>query len=88
MSKESELITERINFYFTGVFILEMVLKLIAYSTRYFKDNWNVFDFIIVICSVAFIIIKQVGGSSLGSTTQVVRTMRISRMLKLFRNLE
>ena len=35
-----------------GIFILEILLKLIAYGFRFFTDGWNWFDLIIVVCSV------------------------------------
>lgn len=38
---------------FTGVFVMEMLLKWIAISLGpYFKDSWNVFDFAVVLVSV------------------------------------
>ena len=40
------------NFIFTGIFVLEAVVKIIALRTHYFKKAWNVFDFIIVISSL------------------------------------
>ena len=39
---------------FTTIFALEAFLKVIALSpSRYFKDKWNIFDFIIVVLSLA-----------------------------------
>uniref|UniRef100_A0A8C2SEK3 Voltage-dependent L-type calcium channel subunit alpha n=1 Tax=Capra hircus TaxID=9925 RepID=A0A8C2SEK3_CAPHI len=41
-----------LNMLFTGLFTVEMVLKLIAFKPKgYFSDPWNVFDFLIVIGS-------------------------------------
>lgn len=40
------------NFVFTGIFVLEAIVKIIALRTHYFKKAWNVFDFIIVISSL------------------------------------
>ena len=37
---------------FTGIFVLEAILKVIALKQHYFKKAWNVFDFIIVISSI------------------------------------
>uniref|UniRef100_A0A8C2SE05 Voltage-dependent L-type calcium channel subunit alpha n=1 Tax=Capra hircus TaxID=9925 RepID=A0A8C2SE05_CAPHI len=43
-----------LNMLFTGLFTVEMVLKLIAFKPKgYFSDPWNVFDFLIVIGSNA-----------------------------------
>ena len=40
------------NFVFTGIFVLEAIVKIIALRTHYFKKAWNVFDFIIVVSSL------------------------------------
>lgn len=40
-----------INYIFTAVFTIEMILKLIAFRLTYFRANWNKFDFVVVISS-------------------------------------
>ena len=41
------------NLIFTAIFTAEVVLKIIAMGTRmYFKDNFNRFDFLIVVISL------------------------------------
>ena len=37
---------------FSGVFIVEAILKLIALGPIYFKSAWNVFDLIVVGISI------------------------------------
>jgi len=51
--------TEAINFVFTGVFVAEASIKLIAFGRRYFMDTWNVFDMAIVVISVLCIILQK-----------------------------
>jgi hypothetical protein len=46
------------NYVFTVIFFAEMVLKMLAYSYRYFETTWNKFDFFIVIASIIDIIIE------------------------------
>ncbi|XP_055079120.1 voltage-dependent L-type calcium channel subunit alpha-1D [Periophthalmus magnuspinnatus] len=49
-----------LNMVFTGVFTVEMVLKLVAFKPRgYVGDAWNVFDALVVIGSVVDIILSQ-----------------------------
>nr|XP_057941063.1 voltage-dependent L-type calcium channel subunit alpha-1D isoform X3 [Doryrhamphus excisus] len=49
-----------LNMVFTGVFTVEMILKLIAFKPRgYVGDAWNVFDALVVIGSVVDIILSQ-----------------------------
>uniref|UniRef100_A0A8W4FNT5 Voltage-dependent L-type calcium channel subunit alpha n=1 Tax=Sus scrofa TaxID=9823 RepID=A0A8W4FNT5_PIG len=49
-----------LNMLFTGLFTVEMILKLIAFKPKgYFSDPWNVFDFLIVIGSVIDVILSE-----------------------------
>lgn len=54
----------------TGIFILEMVMKVLVYGLvkngpdSYLKDGWNVFDFVIVIISIVNLIAEQFKTSS------------------------
>jgi hypothetical protein len=41
------------------MFLVEAIIKLMAYYSRYFKDKWNVFDFIILLTSIVFIIMSR-----------------------------
>uniref|UniRef100_A0A3Q2FCP7 Voltage-dependent L-type calcium channel subunit alpha n=1 Tax=Cyprinodon variegatus TaxID=28743 RepID=A0A3Q2FCP7_CYPVA len=54
-----------LNMVFTGVFTVEMILKLIAFKPRnYFADAWNTFDALIVVGSVVDIAITEINVSS------------------------
>ena len=56
-----------------AIFVLELVAKIIAYRTRFFRDGWNLFDFVIV-------------GISLVPAAQgftALRALRILRVLRL-----
>nr|XP_028684986.1 voltage-dependent L-type calcium channel subunit alpha-1C isoform X48 [Macaca mulatta]XP_045222352.1 voltage-dependent L-type calcium channel subunit alpha-1C isoform X31 [Macaca fascicularis] len=49
-----------LNMLFTGLFTVEMILKLIAFKPKgYFSDPWNVFDFLIVIGSIIDVILSE-----------------------------
>lgn len=78
-----------INYIFTGIFTVELMLKLCAYSWDFWYDAWNVFDFIIVVCSFVDIIFSNVGGTSLKmlrigpQLIRVLRVLRVSRLLRL-----
>jgi len=60
------------------IFIIEIALKLIAHSPRpfdFFKDPWNVFDFIIVaICLIP-------ASGSFGPVLRLFRLLRVMRLL-------
>lgn len=55
------------------IFTIEIAMKLFAYRLRFFKDGWNIFDFIIV--AIAYV------PSSAGLS--VLRALRILRALRL-----
>ena len=58
ISQEMEDILKLLNYIFTAIFFIEMVIRLSAYGKNYFKDYWYVFDFIIVIGSLVLIVIS------------------------------
>jgi len=42
------------------VFILEMILKMIGFGLGYFKNNWNKFDFFVVIAAIFDIVLDNI----------------------------
>ncbi|MCR4640503.1 MAG: ion transporter [Lachnospiraceae bacterium] len=59
-----------------GIFIIEMLLKMVAYKfLGYFKSAWNWFDFIIVITSL-------LSGLAVLSSIRILRVFRVFRSLK------
>ena len=71
---------EIMNYIFTCLFVLEMLAKVYVYGfLGYFRDGFNMLDFIIVIISVMELF--QGGASSLS----VLRTFRLVRIVKLIR---
>ncbi|XP_035282332.1 voltage-dependent L-type calcium channel subunit alpha-1C isoform X2 [Anguilla anguilla] len=67
-----------LNMLFTGLFTVEMILKLIAFKPRhYFVDAWNTFDALIVVGSVVDIAITEVNPADSTSSSQspMVRPM-------------
>src|SRR5690606_37426487 len=55
------------------VFVVELVAKIIAYGPRFFRNGWNLFDFVIVGVSLV------PGGQALS----VFRALRIVRLLRV-----
>lgn len=51
MPKDMEDFSEKINYVFTFVFNMEMILKLIGLRKVYFLFTWNMFDMFIVFSS-------------------------------------
>ena len=42
-----------LNYFFTSIFTIEAIVRLIAMRSEYFKSGMNVFDFVTVIFSIA-----------------------------------
>ncbi|XP_032948505.1 voltage-dependent R-type calcium channel subunit alpha-1E isoform X7 [Rhinolophus ferrumequinum] len=82
-----ELALKYLNIAFTVVFSLECVLKVIAFGfLNYFRDTWNIFDFITVIGSITEIILtdsKLVNTS--GFNMSFLKLFRAARLIKLLR---
>ncbi|GAB3849197.1 ion transporter [Nesterenkonia populi] len=60
-----------------AIFVVEIALKLLAFGWRFFRDPWNVFDFLVV-------------GAALvpaGEGFEVLRTLRVLRVLRLISQL-
>lgn len=54
------------------IFVVELVAKLFAYRARFFRDGWNIFDFIIV-------------GISLAPVSEGFSALRALRILRVLR---
>ncbi|XP_077188346.1 voltage-dependent R-type calcium channel subunit alpha-1E isoform X1 [Paroedura picta] len=82
-----ELALKYLNIAFTMVFSLECFLKIIAFGfLNYFRDTWNIFDFITVIGSITEIILtdsKLVNTSSFNMS--FLKLFRAARLIKLLR---
>lgn len=78
-----ELTLDLIHLLFILLFILECILKLIAYSYHYFQDPWNIFDFVIILLSLLEIILDLSGIFSFIDFT-AFRIIAIFRLAKLF----
>lgn len=46
------LVLDRLNMFFIAIFTAECVLKIFALRWHYFKEPWNIFDFVVVILSI------------------------------------
>lgn len=63
----------------TLIFVVEVGMKLYADRLGFFKDGWNVFDFLIVFASVLTL------GSTGVAVLRVFRVLRVIRVLRVFR---
>lgn len=70
-----------VNYFFTSVFAIEVILKVIGLSPRKFiMDKFNIFDSIIVLVSVIELFFSSGSGG-----VSALRAFRLFRIFKLFR---
>ena len=78
------IFTDIANTFFTGLFMVEMILKLIAESPKgYLSSKWNRFDAIIVSLSVLAVVVENVFANTTFVST--FRSLRVARLLRVLR---
>ncbi|XP_055366914.1 voltage-dependent T-type calcium channel subunit alpha-1H isoform X2 [Betta splendens] len=78
------------NYVFTCIFIVEALLKLVAFGIhRFFKDRWNQLDVAIVALSIMGIILEELKMNAAlpinPTIIRIMRVLRIARVLKLLK---
>ncbi|XP_055637968.1 voltage-dependent calcium channel type A subunit alpha-1-like isoform X5 [Toxorhynchites rutilus septentrionalis] len=82
--KEFEKSLKYLNMGFTGMFSVETILKIIGFGVKnFFKDPWNIFDFITVIGSIIDALVLELGENSFN--VGFLRLFRAARLIKLLR---
>uniref|UniRef100_A0A3P9P8N5 Voltage-dependent L-type calcium channel subunit alpha n=1 Tax=Poecilia reticulata TaxID=8081 RepID=A0A3P9P8N5_POERE len=85
-SKTFSHVMDILNMVFTGLFTVEMLLKLLALRLRhYFVDAWNSFDALIVVGSVVDIVVTEFSSGEDSSRVSITffRLFRVMRLVKL-----
>ncbi|XP_039183003.1 voltage-dependent N-type calcium channel subunit alpha-1B isoform X5 [Crotalus tigris] len=73
-----------LNIVFTSMFSLECVLKIIAFGAlNYFRDAWNIFDFVTVLGSITDILVTEIADNFINLS--FLRLFRAARLIKLLR---
>ncbi|XP_062866886.1 voltage-dependent T-type calcium channel subunit alpha-1H [Trichomycterus rosablanca] len=78
------------NYVFTVVFVIEAVLKLVAFGfRRFFKERWNQLDLAIVLLSVMGITLEEIDlNASLPINPTIIRIMRVLRIARVLKLLK
>uniref|UniRef100_A0A3Q4GI03 Calcium voltage-gated channel subunit alpha1 Ia n=1 Tax=Neolamprologus brichardi TaxID=32507 RepID=A0A3Q4GI03_NEOBR len=72
------------NYFFTSMFVLEAVLKLIAFGVRRFFKDWNQLDLAIVLLSLMGITLEEIEiSAALPINPTIIRIMRVLRIARL-----
>ncbi|XP_043914705.1 voltage-dependent N-type calcium channel subunit alpha-1B [Protopterus annectens] len=86
-----EVMLKYLNIVFTSMFSLECVLKIIAFGVlNYFRDAWNVFDFVTVLGSITDILVTEIAEAFPNAKNNFInlsflRLFRAARLIKLLR---
>jgi len=88
MTPDYKLFIDIIGYIFTAIFIIEMVLKMIAFGWTYFYTSWNKFDFFVVMASIFNFVLMFLDTNAgwlsvLPQLARVFRVLRVTRILKL-----
>uniref|UniRef100_A0A8C5R9D5 Voltage-dependent N-type calcium channel subunit alpha n=1 Tax=Leptobrachium leishanense TaxID=445787 RepID=A0A8C5R9D5_9ANUR len=79
-----EMMLKCLNIIFTSMFSLECILKIIAFGVlNYFRDAWNVFDFVTVLGSITDILVTEIAENFINLS--FLRLFRAARLIKLLR---
>lgn len=85
MSPRFGLVLQTFDRTFTVLFAVEATLKIAALTPKvYFKDHWNIFDFVIVVAAIAMWVLRV--GTGAGAL-RIIRIARIFRLIKQFKGL-
>ncbi|KAI4902887.1 hypothetical protein NFI96_011006 [Prochilodus magdalenae] len=78
------------NYGFTLVFVIEAILKLVAFGfRRFFKERWNQLDLAIVLLSVMGITLEEIDlNASLPINPTIIRIMRVLRIARVLKLLK
>ncbi|XP_037914604.1 voltage-dependent T-type calcium channel subunit alpha-1G isoform X4 [Hermetia illucens] len=77
------------NYFFTAVFILEAIMKLVALGFKlYMKDKWNQLDVGIVILSIVGIVLEELETNIIPINPTIIRVMRVLRIARVLKLLK
>ncbi|XP_077004984.1 voltage-dependent N-type calcium channel subunit alpha-1B [Tamandua tetradactyla] len=81
---EYEVMLKCLNIMFTSMFSMECALKITAFGVlNYFRDAWNVFDFVTVLGSITDILVTEIAHNFINLS--FLRLFRAARLIKLLR---
>ncbi|XP_029381069.1 voltage-dependent R-type calcium channel subunit alpha-1E-like [Echeneis naucrates] len=79
-----DTVLKHLNTAFTVLFSMECVLKIMAFGlVNYFRDTWNIFDFITVLGSITEIIVDLQSVNTINMS--FLKLFRTARLIKLLR---
>jgi voltage-gated sodium channel len=77
--REAGGLLQALNDVFLAIFVVELVIRITAFGSRpqdFFRSGWNIFDFLVVVASLA---------PGLRENTLLLRLARLARILRVVR---
>ena len=83
-------LTTKANYLFMAIFTIEAIIKIVAYHCAYFKDSWNIFDFVVVVFTPIVIVISLFPDLGIDAKKQatLLRVLRMLRVLRIVKKAE
>ncbi|XP_037643597.1 voltage-dependent R-type calcium channel subunit alpha-1E isoform X1 [Sebastes umbrosus] len=86
-NSERNKVLRYFDYVFTGVFTFEMIIKmidqgLILHDGAYFRDMWNILDFIVVVGALIAFALTNVMGNTKGRDIKTIKSLRVLRVLR------
>ncbi|XP_068605395.1 voltage-dependent R-type calcium channel subunit alpha-1E-like [Brachionichthys hirsutus] len=86
-NSERNKVLRYFDYVFTGVFTFEMIIKmidqgLILHDGSYFRDMWNILDFIVVVGALIAFALTNVMGNNKGRDIKTIKSLRVLRVLR------
>ncbi|CAK9067376.1 unnamed protein product [Durusdinium trenchii] len=78
---QANLVFQTLDICFGIVYTIELIVKLVGFKLRFFKDWWNIFDGLLVTMWLAEVSLRDVIQLEPG----ILRMMRMCRLLRLIR---
>uniref|UniRef100_A0A8C7ZX46 Calcium channel, voltage-dependent, R type, alpha 1E subunit b n=1 Tax=Oryzias sinensis TaxID=183150 RepID=A0A8C7ZX46_9TELE len=79
-----DTVLKHLNTAFTVLFSMECILKIMAFGfVNYFRDTWNIFDFITVLGSITEIVVDLQSVNTINMS--FLKLFRAARLIKLLR---
>ncbi|KAI5627196.1 voltage-dependent R-type calcium channel subunit alpha-1E isoform X2 [Silurus asotus] len=79
-----DMVLKHLNTAFTVLFSMECILKIMAFGfMNYFRDTWNIFDFITVLGSISEIVVDLQSVNTFNMS--FLKLFRAARLIKLLR---
>uniref|UniRef100_A0A8C1XMJ3 Calcium channel, voltage-dependent, R type, alpha 1E subunit b n=1 Tax=Cyprinus carpio TaxID=7962 RepID=A0A8C1XMJ3_CYPCA len=86
-NSERNKVLRYFDYVFTGVFTFEMIIKmidqgLILHDGSYFRDLWNILDFIVVVGALFAFALTAVQANNKGRDIKTIKSLRVLRVLR------